>query len=330
MTDRIKKLHSLKGDAIMRLAILDDYEGTALKFGDWGSLGPEIQTDSYRDHLEKEDDLVKRFFPYDILVVMRERTPFPRSLIEKLPNLKLLVTTGPKNSAIDTAACKAKGIVVSGTHSSKKPPAELTWGLILSLFRKIPQLDRSTRNGRWGEGIGISLDGKVLGLLGLGHVGTLVAKVGAAFNMRVVAWSQNLTAERAAAAGAVRVEKDELFKTADVLSVHLVLSERTRGLIGAPEIGLMKPSAYIINTSRGPIIQEKELVEALRSGRIAGAGLDVFETEPLPPGHPLLSLPNVLITPHIGYVTAENFKTYFSQAVENVAAWRKGTPVRTL
>jgi phosphoglycerate dehydrogenase-like enzyme len=314
----------------MRLAILDDYEEAALSLGNWGSLRPEIETDVYRDHLAKADDLVQRLQPYDILVVMRERTPFPRDLIAQLPNLKLLVTTGAKNQAVDVAACKERGIVVSGTHSSKTPPAELTWGLILSLLRRIPQLDRSARNGRWGDGIGMGLDGKVLGLLGLGHVGTLVAKVGAAFNMKVAAWSQNLTAERAAAAGAVRVEKEELFKMADILSVHLVLSERTRGLVGAREIGWMKPSACIINTSRGPIIHEQALVDALRNGRIAGAGLDVFETEPLPPDHPLLSMPHTVITPHVGYVTRENFRTYFTQAVEDIAAWQKGQPIRLL
>ena len=314
----------------MRLAILDDYEEAALKLADWESLGSAIEMDVYRDHLGEIDALADRLLPYDILVIMRERTPFARDLIARLPNLKLLVTTGAKNQAVDVAACKERGIVVSGTQSSKKPPAELTWGLILSLLRRIPQMDRSTRNGRWGDGIGTELDGKVLGLLGLGHVGALVAKVGAAFNMKVVAWSQNLTDERASAAGAVRVEKEELFKIADIISIHLVLSARTKGLVGAPEFKLMKPSACIINTSRGPIIHEPALIDALRTGRIAGAGLDVFETEPLPPDHPFLSLSNTVVTPHVGYVTTENFGTFFTQAVEDVAAWLEGRPIRLL
>lgn len=314
----------------MRVAVLDDYEGAASSLGDWGSLEPEIKTDVYRDHLVGTGELVNRLKPYDILVVMRERTPFPRGLIDQLPHLKLLVTTGLRNNAIDTAACKEKGIVVSGTDSSKTPPVELTWGLILSLMRRISQMDRSTRDGRWGDGIGTGLDGKVLGLLGLGYIGARVAKVGAAFNMKVKAWSQNLTTDRAFAAGAERVEKEELFRSADILSVHLVLSERTRGLVGTTEIGWMKPSAVLVNTSRGPIIQEEALIEALRSSRIAGAGLDVFETEPLSPDHPLLSLSNTLVTPHIGYVTRENFKTYFTQAVEDIAAWLKGKPIRLL
>jgi phosphoglycerate dehydrogenase-like enzyme len=315
----------------MHIAILDDYEEASLKMGDWGSLGSETKIDVYRDHLVKEDEIVDRLLPYDILVIMRERTPFPRDLIQQLPNLKLIVTKSLRNRAIDLAACTEKGIVVSGTDAQKGGSAdELTWGLILSLLRRIPQEDCATRKGRWGSGMGTCLSGKILGVLGLGRLGTKVTRVGLAFGMKVVAWSQNLTPKQAYAAGAVRVEKDELFANSDVISIHLILSDRTRGLIGAHEIGLMKPSAYIINTSRGPIIEEEALIDALREGRIAGAGLDVFETEPLPPDHPFLTLPNTVITPHIGFVTKESFQSHFNQVIEDVAAWLAGKPIRVL
>ncbi len=314
----------------MRLAILDDYEDAALRMADWSSLGEHIQTDVYRDHLTNGDQLADRLFPYDILVIMRERTPFPRSLVEGLPNLKLLVTTSAKNRSIDLAACGERGIVVCGTESSRNAPAELAWALILSLLRRIPQHDRALRRGVWGDGIGSGVDGKVLGVLGLGKTGKPVAQVGLAFGMKVLAWSQNLTAEQASAAGAVRVEKDELFTTADIVTVHLILSDRTRGLIGAHEIGLMKPSAYLVNTSRGPIIQEKALIDALTANRIAGAGLDVFDTEPLPRDHPFLTLSNTVLTPHVGYVIEESFRTYFTQAKEDVDAWLAGRPIRAL
>ena len=314
----------------MRLAVLDDYEDAALNLADWGSLRGALEIDVYRDHLPESDGLAARLLPYDILIIMRERTPFPRSLIERLPNLRLLVTTSAKNRSIDLTACRDKGIAVCGTESSKDAAVELTWGLILSSLRRIPQHDRAVRNGMWGDGIGSGIDGKVLGVLGLGKKGKRVAQVGLAFGMKVVAWSQHLKAEDAAAVGVVRVEKDELFKTADIITIHLVLGDRTSGLVGADEIGLMKPSSYLINTSRGPIVQEKALIAALKENRIAGAGLDVFETEPLPRGHPLLSLSNVVLTPHVGYVTQESFRTYFTQAKEDVEAWLAGEPIRVL
>jgi phosphoglycerate dehydrogenase-like enzyme len=314
----------------MRLAILDDYEKVALKLADWGSLGYDIKIDVFHDNIKEEGALVERLLPYDILIIMRERTPFPRRLIEKLSSLKLLVTTGARNLGIDLAACEEKGIVVCGTGSSSGAAAELAWALILSTLRRIPQLDRATRAGRWGNGIGSGLSGKVLGVVGLGKLGTQVARVGLAFGMKVIAWSQNLTEERAAEAGAARVEKEELFSVADIVTVHLVLSDRTRGIIGPPELGLMKPTAYIVNTSRGPIIDEKALIKVLQKDRIAGAGLDVFETEPLPANHPFLSLTNTVITPHVGYVIREGFKIYFEHALEDVAAWLAGGPIRTL
>jgi phosphoglycerate dehydrogenase-like enzyme len=314
----------------MRLAILDDYEKAALALASWERLGPDIKIDVYEDHVDREDALVRRLLPYDILIIMRERTSFPRSLIEQLPNLKLLITSGAKNDAVDVNACRALGIVVSGTKSSKEPPAELTWGLVLSLMRKIPQLAARTRQGEWGSFPGRGLNGKVLGLLGLGTIGFKVAAVAKAFGMKMIAWSQNLSAENASMAGATRVEKDALFAEADIISIHLVLSQRTRGLVGARELSLMKSTAFIINTSRGPIIDERALINALQQGRIAGAGLDVFETEPLPPDHPFLKLSNTVVTPHIGYVTVENFQTYFSQAIEDVLSWQAGKPIREL
>lgn len=314
----------------MRLAILDDFENVALKLADWKSLEPKVQIDIYHDHLVEREELVNRLLPYDILVIMRERTPFPREIIEQLINLKLLVTTGGKNRGIDLAACKDKGIVVCCTEASKTAPAELTWALILSTLRMIPQQDRAVRNGKWGDGIGYGLAGKTLGVLGLGKQGTQVARVGLAFGMKVVAWSQNLTVEQASAVGATRVEKDQLFAIADVITIHVVLSDRTKGLVGAHELGLMKETAYIVNTSRGPIIQENALIDALQAGSIAGVGIDVFDMEPLPFDHPLLSLPNTVITPHIGYVTKEGFEIYFRQAKEDVDAWLAGEPIRVL
>lgn len=314
----------------MKLAILDDYENVALQMADWKSLGNDIHIEIFSDHLSHEPAVADRLLPYDIIVIMRERTPFPRSLIERLTNLKLLVTTGGKNRAIDLDACKARGILVCYTGSSKNATAELAWALIFSLVREIPRQDRAVRDGIWGSGIGSRLNGKVLGILGLGKIGSQVAQVGLALGMQVVGWSQNLTAERAAEVGATRVEKDQLFAASDVITIHVVLSDRTRGLVGAQEIGLMKPSAYLVNTSRGPIVQEAALIAALREKRIAGAGLDVFETEPLPPDHPLLSLSNTVVTPHIGYVCREGFQTYFTHACENVAAWLAGKPIRIL
>ena len=313
-----------------RLAIIDDYEELALKMGNWESLSPEVQTDAFNDHLVGEEALVKRLLPYEILMIMRERTSFPRSIIEKLPNLKLLVTSGPRNHSVDLAACSERGIVVCGTGSRKSPPTEQTWALILALLKKIIQADRRTRKGKWGGDAGVELADKTLGVLGLGRLGEAVTRVAQAFGMKVIAWSQNLTAQRAAELGAVRVEKDELFKAADIVTIHLVLSDRTRGVVGAREIGLMKPTAYIINTARGPIIEEAALIAALKNRRIAGAGIDVFDVEPLPPDHPLLKMDNIVLSPHLGYVTQENFKTYFTQAVEDVAAWLDSQPIRVL
>jgi phosphoglycerate dehydrogenase-like enzyme len=261
---------------------------------------------------------------------MRERTPFPRALLEKLPRLRLLVTTGMRNASIDLAAARERGVVVCGTPGASGTTGELTWGLIHALFRQIPREDRLVREGKWQTTVGLGLAGKTLGILGLGTIGSQVARVGAAFNMDVIAWSQNLDAERAARAGAKRVERDELLARADVVTIHLVLSERTRGLIGERELARMKPTAFLVNTSRGPIVDERALAAALKKGTIAGAGIDVYDVEPIAPDHPLLCAPNTVLTPHLGYVTREGYSAYFRGAVEGIAAWRRGAPMRVL
>ena len=263
-------------------------------------------------------------------MAMRERTPFPRALLERLPRLRLLVTTGMRNASIDVKAAKERGITVCGTSGLPYPTAELAWGLVLALFRRIPAEDRASREGRWQTTVGLGLNGKTLGVLGLGTLGSRVAKYGRAFDMEVLAWSQNLTAARAAEVGATLVSKDELLQRSDVVSVHLVLSDRTRGLIRARELGLMKRTAYLVNTSRGPIVDEAALLHALENGTIAGAGLDVFEVEPLPPDHPFLRLPSTVVTPHLGYVTEETYRIFFGHAVENIKAFLDGKPVRVL
>ena len=314
----------------MRVAILDDYQDVALGLADWKSLGPEITVEPFRERLSGEDTLAERLQDFEVVVAMRERTHLPRSLLQRLPKLKLLVTTGMRNVAIDSKAAAEFGIVVSGTGMLTPPTAELTWGLIIALARHIPQEAQRMRNGGWQTTIGAGLNGKVLGVLGLGKLGSEVARVGRAFQMEVIAWSQNLTVEHATSRGATRVEKDELFQRADFLTVHLILSKRTRGLVTARELALMKPTAYLINTSRGPIIEESALVDALTNGKLAGAALDVYDEEPLPDDHPLRKLDNVVLTPHLGYVTVENYRRCYSDAVEDIRAFLAGHPIRTI
>jgi phosphoglycerate dehydrogenase-like enzyme len=313
-----------------RLAILDDYQGVARALGPWDRLPGGLRIEVFRDTVSDPDALAERLRPFDALVIMRERTPFPRALVERLPNLRLLVTTGMRNRSVDLAACAAKGVIVCGTPGFGNPTVDLTWGLALSLMRRIPEQERALRQGRWQVALGNGLEGKTLGVLGLGNLGARVARVGAAFGMRVVAWSPNLTEERAAEVGAARVDKATLMAEADVLTLHIVLSERSRGIVGAEDIGRMKRGAYIVNTSRGPLIDQTALVSALREGCIAGAGLDVYDQEPLPPDHPILSVPNTVLTPHLGYVTEENYRVYFQGAVEAVEGYLKGSPVRVL
>lgn len=310
--------------------MLDDYQGVALGAAPWGALGEDAGVQAFSDHLDDDDALVARLEAFDVVVAMRERTPFTRARLERLPNLRLLVTTGMRNVAIDVGAALERGVVVSGTGGVSTATAELTWALILALARRVPEEDRALRAGGWQRTVGLDLAGRTLGVVGLGNQGAPVARIGSAFGMSVIAWSRSLTAERAAEHGAEAVERDVLLRESDVVTLHIPLSGRSRGLIGAAELALMKPTALLVNTSRGPIVDEAALAVALRDGTIAGAALDVFETEPLPAAHPLREAPNTVLTPHIGYVTAETYAVFYGEAVEDIAAWRAGAPVRVL
>ncbi|MCW2705570.1 MAG: Phosphoglycerate dehydrogenase serA-like [Blastococcus sp.] len=313
-----------------RIAVLDDYQSVAATFTDWARVPEPVEVVEFHDHVSDEDALVARLEPFDVVLAMRERTALPRTVLERLPNLKLLVTTGMRNKSIDVAAANDRGITVCGTGSQATATAELTWGLILATLRHIPQEDAGVRAGGWQHTIGGDLAGARLGVVGLGRLGSQVAKVGQAFGMDVVAWSQNLTDERAAEHGVRRVEREELFATADVVTVHLLWSKRTRGLIGADDFARMKPTAVFINTSRGPIVQEKALIEALESKSIAGAGIDVYDEEPLPLDHPMRTLPRTVLTPHLGYVTRGTYELFYGEAVEDVAAFLAGAPIRVI
>jgi phosphoglycerate dehydrogenase-like enzyme len=305
----------------MRVAILDDYQNVALSMADWSDVTSRAEITVFNDHVADQGDLVERLAPFDVVCVMRERTPLPRGVIERLPRLKMIASTGPFNASIDMAAAEDHGIHVSTTGGYVESTVELTWALILAAGRRIVDESLSVRAGGWQTSVGLQLGGSVLGVLGLGRIGARVARVGVAFGMNVIAWSTNLTPEAAEKAGATYVSKDELFSRADVLTVHLVLSERSRGLVGAHELALMKPTASLINTSRGPIVDESALVDAVRSRRIAGAGLDVFDTEPLPADHPLRSLDTVVATPHIGYVADRVYRTFYGETADNIARW---------
>src|SRR3954463_12668269 len=281
----------------LRCAILDDYYDTALSLADWPRLGDKVDVTAFTHPFASEDAATSALADFDVVCAMRERTPFPRALIERLPNLKLLITTGGRNRGIDLEACAERGITVCGTPSFAHPTVDLTWGLILSLMRRIPEQEAALRQGSWQVKLGNTLEGKTLGCVGLGNLGSRVAKVGAAFGMKVIAWSQNLTPEKAAAAGAVAVPKEQLLAEADVVTLHLILSDRSRGIIGAGDLARMKPSSFIVNTSRGPLIDQAALIEALQEKRIAGAGIDFYAREPLPADHPLLAAPNTVLTP---------------------------------
>jgi phosphoglycerate dehydrogenase-like enzyme len=309
----------------MKIAILDDYQNVALGFADWDSLDAEIEV-----FTKPLGDVAERLAEFDVIVAMRERTRFPAEVLGKLPALKLLVSTGRRNAAIDIDAARELGIVVSGTGYIAHPTAEHTWALILAAARNLPAEERSMREGGWQIDVGSGLHGKTLGLLGLGNLGARAAKVGQAFGMETIAWSQNLTQEKAAEHGVTAVSKEDLFARADVLSVHLVLSDRSRGLVGAPELAAMKPTAILVNTSRGPIVDEAALLDALRRKEIACAALDVYDTEPLPADHPLRSLGNTVLTPHVGYVTREVYEIFFRDAVEDIAAFKAGAPLRVM
>ena len=302
-----------------RVAILDDYQDVARAFGDWDGLEAEVV--AFHDHVDGDDEVVERLQPFDVVMAMRERTPFTRARLERLPNLRLLVTTGMGNAAIDTGAARELGITVAGTGGTPTHTAELTWGLILALARHIPAEDRAIRDGGWQHTVGLELAGLTLGVIGLGRLGSQVARIGQAFGMDVIAWSQNLDTP---------LTKEELLQRSDIVTIHVRLSERTRGLIGAAELARMKPTALLINTSRGPIVDEAALLAALHGGEIAGAGLDVYDVEPLPPHHPLRSAPNTVLTPHLGYVTSAGYTAFYADAVEAIAAFLRGEPVRVI
>jgi phosphoglycerate dehydrogenase-like enzyme len=310
------------------VAILDDYQNVALQMADWSRLEGKAKITVFNDHVAEADALVERLKPFDVLCVMRERTRLPGAVIERLPNLKLIASTAPINAAIDVAAATAHGIFVAGTGYTSSSTIELTWALILALARDIPSEASAVRHGKWQVSVGEDLGGATLGVLGLGRIGSAVAKIGRAFNMEVIAWSQNLTRERAEAEGARLVSKEELFRQADFLTIHLILSRRTRGLVGASELALMKPSSRLINTSRGEVTDEAALIAALNERRIAGAALDVFSVEPLPESHPFRLLDNVIATPHIGYVSRRQYETFYGDTVENILAWLDGKPIR--
>src|SRR5688572_24189400 len=317
----------------MKLAILDDYQRVALESADWSRLkGVEISV--FDKPFASQEEAARKLAPFAILCLMRERTAFARALLERLPNLKFLSLTGARAGSLDSAYCRERGIPVSHTRSGNgtSSTAELTWGLIIAAARGLAKGERNMRAGRWHEGLapGTALAGKRLGLIGLGKIGSYVARLGSAFGMEVVAWSQNLTREKAAEAGAASLSKDELLSTSDVVSLHLVLSDRTRGILGRDDLSRMKAGAILVNVSRGPLVDEAALLEALQGGRLAHAALDVYDREPLPAGHALRKLDNVTLSPHLGYVNEENYRVFHADTVENVAAWMAGRPIRVL
>jgi D-3-phosphoglycerate dehydrogenase len=317
----------------VKLAILDDYQNVALASADWARLkGVDITV--FREPFASLEEAAKKLAPFEILCLMRERMALPRALIERLPKLKFVSLTGYRAGTLDSEACKERGIPVSHTRSGNglQSTAEITWGLIIAAARGLAQAERNMRSGRWHDALasGMALAGRRLGIIGLGKIGTCVARIGKAFGMQVSAWSQNLTPEKADAAGVAYQSKEDLLSLSDVVTIHLVLSERTRGLLGAKELALMKPTAILVNVSRGPIVDEKALIGSLAKGRPGHAALDVYDQEPLPAEHALRKLPNVTLSPHLGYVNEDNYRTFYADTVENVAAWLQGKPLRLL
>ncbi|TMJ89976.1 MAG: D-2-hydroxyacid dehydrogenase family protein [Alphaproteobacteria bacterium] len=310
----------------MKVAILDDYQDVALRLADWSAVRRRAEITVFNDHFADPAAVVERLRPFDVVCVMRERTPLSRDILQQLPRLKLIASTGLRNASIDMRAAAERGIVVTATGYESTPTIEFSWALILASARHLAREAASVRDGGWQTSIGANLRGKCLGVIGLGNIGKEVARIALAFGMTVIAWSQNLTGEIAGAAGATLVDKDALFRQADIVTVHLILSRRTVGLVGAAELALMKPTAWLINTSRGPIVDQAALIEALQARRIAGAALDVFDAEPLPADHPFRKLDNVLATPHIGYVTEELYRTFYGDAAASIAAWLESNP----
>ncbi|MEK4111177.1 phosphoglycerate dehydrogenase-like enzyme [Paenibacillus sp. DS2363] len=316
----------------LRCAVLDDYQNVALTSADWGSLMDQVEIQTFNNYMGSEEKVIQELQDFDIVVLMRERTPFPEKVISQLPKLKLLITSGMRNASIDLKAAEKNGIIVCGTEGSSNPPTELTWALILGLSRQLVTENNALRSNRnWQSTVGLDLHGRTLGLLGLGKIGTRMAEIAQAFGMNVMAWSENLTREKTEKHGVIWCEtKEQLLAQSDIVSIHLVLSDRTRNLIGQAEFQQMKSSALLINTSRAGIVDQEAMVEALQRGVIAGAGLDVYEQEPLPVNHVMRTLPNVLATPHLGYVTRGNYDIYYNHTVENIAMFLKGTPIRQL
>lgn len=308
------------------IAVLDDFGGSARAVVDWGDLPVTF----FRDHLRDEDALAARLQDFEAIVLMRERTPFPASLIARLPKLRLVVAPGLRNRTLDHDACRARGIDICGTHSVAGPTAELVWALILALARRIPQEDRALRQGIWQTGLGLALEGSTLGVLGLGRIGSAVARIGDAIGMKVLAWSRNLTDDTAATCRATRVAKDTLFARADIVTVQLGLGPESLGIVGAHEIALMKRGALLVNTARAPLVDQDALIAALKSGQLGGAAIDVYDQEPLEPGHPLLDAPNTILTPHLGYVTRQGYEGYYGGALDALRAWNAGAPLPLL
>lgn len=334
-TDKIhhkKTILEVQENMKLKCAILDDYQKVALDLADWSSISEKVDVTAFHQHFNHEDELIEVLQDFDIIAIMRERTPFQKSLFAHLPKLKLLVTTGMRNAAIDLEAAKEHHVTVCGTASDSAPPTELAWGLILNLARQITQENLNLRNnGPWQISVGEDLCGKRLGLIGLGKIGSKMARIAQAFGMEVMAWSQNLTTERTEPLGVQKAASlEELLQNSDYVSIHLVLSDRTRNLITLRELEHMKPSAYLINTSRGSIVNQDDLIHALKKGLIAGAGLDVFEIEPLGEDHPFRTLPNVIATPHLGYVTRGNYSKYYHETLEDILAYLSGSAIRKL
>ena len=318
----------MQNDKPVQVAILDDYQGVALQSADWAKLQGKANITVFRDHLSDSDSVVQRLRPFDVVCIMRERTPLTRAILEQLPNLKLIASTGFRNASIDLSAAEERGVTVCHTGYTPHGAIELTWALILAILRNVPAEFAAVQKGEWQISVGGDLNGKTIGLLGLGNIGTRMAKIAQAFGMSVIAWSQNLTRESAEENGAQLVTKEELFRLADIVTIHLVLSPRSKGIVGAPELTLMKPTAFLVNTSRGPLVDESALIHALQNRTIAGAALDVYDVEPLPEFHPFRSLDRLLVTPHVGFVTTETYKIFYQDTVENIAAWLSGRPVR--
>lgn len=313
-----------------KIAVLDDYQGAALDRADWSAVQARAEVHVFQDHVDHPDALVARLLPFDAVCVMRERTPLPGSILERLPRLRFIGSNAPQNASIDLDAAKARGITVCSTGGAANGAPEMTWARIHAAARHVPAETASVRSGGWQMGVGADLSGSTLGIMGLGKIGRKIAQVGRAFDMDVIAWSENLTEEAATAAGARRVDKATLLRDADWLTLHLVLSPRTSGIVGAAELAAMKPSAWLVNTSRGPLVDEAALVDALTRRALAGAALDVFDIEPLPPRHTFRTLDNVVASPHLGFVTARTYAIFFGETVENLLAWMDGTPIRVM